>query len=102
MTLWDGGQSEALMLVQAQKFMSDYHVTGVDFDFETSSSGGFSNLGHALGALSPPPPLSISPYSTAPPSWGITSSAQWQYCELYNAGITPTLVNRQYYAGGHT
>jgi hypothetical protein len=34
-------------------------------------------------------PSATSPFST-----------QWQWCEFSKAGITPTFVNRQYYAGG--
>jgi len=83
------------------KFMTDYGITGVDFDYEAGSSDGFLALAEAMVALDPVPPFSMAPYSTTTmPSQFDTTSTQWQYCQFVQAGVTPTLINRQYYSGG--
>lgn len=78
-------------------FMSDYFVTGIDLDFETFSDKGYRNFASAISDnLSPVPPVSIAPYNCS----GFNELV-WQYCNLVGSSqITPTLINRQYYAGG--
>ncbi|MDA9009186.1 glycosyl hydrolase family 18 protein [Alphaproteobacteria bacterium] len=80
-------------------FMSNYSVTGIDLDFETSSGSGYNNFASAIsGNLSPVPPVSIAPYNCSNQPY---SELVWQYCNLVGSSkISPTLINRQYYAGG--
>jgi hypothetical protein len=87
----------AAAMAKLETFMTDYHVTCIDLDFETSSNSGYNNFAAAIANnLSPTPPVSIAPYNC-----GGSSELVWQYCNLVGASkISPTLINRQYYAGG--
>ena len=85
-------------------FMKNYYVTGIDLDFEPHDyvtyphlNEGYRDFSSAIAAdLSPIPPVSIAPYNC-----GAATDLVWQYCNLVGPSkITPTLINRQYYAGG--
>jgi hypothetical protein len=90
-------QAQAMALLSS--FMSTYSITGIDLDMETNDENGYRNFAAAIARnLSPVPPVSIAPYNCANQPY---SQLVWQYCNLVGAGqISPTLINRQYYAGG--
>ena len=83
------------------QFMQDYHLTGVDFDFEAGPSEGFGSLASNLNSVRPNITYSSAPYKTDPTATSPIST-QWQYCTFKASGVTPTLINRQYYSGGGT
>lgn len=90
---------QAAAMAALSAFMGDYSVTGIDLDFETTSASGYRNFAAAVAdTLSPVPPVSIAPYNCPGNPY---SELVWQYCNLTGPSqITPTLINRQYYAGG--
>ncbi|AXS39837.1 glycosyl hydrolase family 18 protein [Breoghania sp. L-A4] len=119
------GPDIAKAMAGLTRFMKDYHVTGIDLDYEdsantpgaplASNTTGFITLASEIAALSPRPPVSIAPYTpsdsdpgepelTWPLTAGITADAftsvRWQTCALLNAGLTASIINRQYYSGG--
>ena len=114
---WDyfgpGGQRAITGAQRLYKFMDDYHITGVDYDMEdhdhwstAPNTAGFYNLVDALVQVAQTqnravPPMSIAPYASDQTA-SDPFSIQWQMCEMARAGVTPALINRQYYSGGHT
>lgn len=82
-------------------FMSDYHFTGVDFDYEAGPSEGFARMAEGLVSSNPNILFSSAPFETDPTA-SSPISTQWQYCTFQANGVTPTLINRQYYSGGGT
>ncbi|RAP40547.1 hypothetical protein BYZ73_15050 [Rhodovulum viride] len=90
---------QAAAMSALSTFMTDYFVSGIDLDFETASHEGYRNFASSISEnLSPVPPVSIAPFNCPGSPY---SQLVWQYCNLVGSSqITPTLINRQYYAGG--